>query len=679
MQEGVKKYMLQSELLEYLASGVKVRGYASSRPRDEHGKILIDLAHPHVLKDMKYFTEARDRFLATGCYCPYGRSAVERQTQQYKDWYREEVRRCLDGYIREKDGEWITGDYYYYLNYTQLLKIAKVGNRSVRVYSFPDIIDGQYWRFHYLQKCIDNGKHAIELARRGCGKTYSTAALLTKRFFLGERKSFDDDEQRLYNRGNACISVAKDSSKLIGVDMVLDRFRDNLDFGITHAGFPRLLSTDSKEKMIWELGYRDKATGAISGLKNTVIGVSANKNLSVLRGARGILYVFEEAGSFNGLDTLWTTQLEGVEDGGEAFGLMYAIGTAGDTNEGFESLGNMFTNPATFKIYEMPNFYERGLSEYSGFFFPAYIGRNGFVDKDGNSDVVGAMEDILANRERVKKDDKVLTLTIQENPILPSEAMIVKDKSYYSCTELFNRLVELKGLPPNQYQGKFHDIVRNDTHATLVEPRFRPVVSFPFKAPECGCVEIFKEYNPNNRYIIGFDPVDHKGKKGSLASALVMELETREIAAEATFRRKFPEQGYDLVAGLSIYYNCQIVHENNLAGTETYFRQHNLLKKLYCKDGTYGIRTSDTTKELAIELITSWIHLDNGAGVKMIDRIRSIPMLQELIAARDGVNTDRLSALSMILIYLSINVRPTVSHTDRYAKLGLENINKIRL
>lgn len=679
MKSSVDGYIIQSPLLEWLDKPAEERGYASDRERDSQGRILIDLAQPHILKDMDYFVEARNQFIKTGCYCPYGIKDVEEKSERYKKWYLEEVRRCLDGYVREKDGEWITGDYYYYLNYTQLLKTKKVGTREVRVYSFPDIVDGQYWRFHYLNKCIENGSHAVELARRGCGKTYSTAALLTRRFFLGERKSFDEVEQRSFNRGNSCISVASDTSKLVGVDMVLDRFRDNLDFGIINAGFPRLLSTDSKEKMRWELGYRDKQTGAMLGLKNTVVGVSANKNLGALRGARGILYVFEEAGSFSGLETLWTTQLEGVEDGGEAFGLMYAIGTAGDTNEGFEALSNMFTQPEIYKIYKMPNFYERGLSEYSGFFFPAYIGRKGFVDKDGNSDVRGALEDILENRNRVKGNDKVLTLTIQENPILPSEAMIVKDKSYYSCSELFNRLVELKSMPVSQYQGKYVDIIHDGDYVKLINPRFAPVKTFPYKAVECGCVEIFNEYDKNKKYIIGFDPVDSTGRKGSLVSAIVLDIETKEIVAEATYRRKFPEQAYDVLVGLSKYYNCKIIHENNLSGTETYFRQKGLLNKLVEQNGVYGLRTTAASKELAIELITSWLHSDLGDGVQMALKIRSVPMLQELIAARDGVNTDRISALSMCLIWLSLKNTNALQYQDRYKQLGMDNISKIRL
>ena len=31
------------------------RGYAKDRPRDERGRIIVDIANPHILEDMDYF------------------------------------------------------------------------------------------------------------------------------------------------------------------------------------------------------------------------------------------------------------------------------------------------------------------------------------------------------------------------------------------------------------------------------------------------------------------------------------------------------------------------------------------------------------------------------------------------------------------------------------------------
>jgi hypothetical protein len=35
-------------------------------------------------------------------------------------WLQEEVRRCWYGYVRESDGEWVTGNMYFYLNYYRM-------------------------------------------------------------------------------------------------------------------------------------------------------------------------------------------------------------------------------------------------------------------------------------------------------------------------------------------------------------------------------------------------------------------------------------------------------------------------------------------------------------------------------------------------------------------------------
>jgi hypothetical protein len=58
--------------------------------------------------------------------------------------------------------------------------------KSIRTLDFPSFWDGHYYKFHYLNQCREEGKHAVELSRRGSGKSFSGASLLAKRFILGE-------------------------------------------------------------------------------------------------------------------------------------------------------------------------------------------------------------------------------------------------------------------------------------------------------------------------------------------------------------------------------------------------------------------------------------------------------------------------------------------------------------
>ena len=83
-------------------------------------------------------------------------------------------------------------------------------------------LGGHYYKFHYLDQARYQGKHAVELSRRGSGKSYSGASLLAKRFVLGERPS------KTKNVG--CVAVASDRKYIQGADQLLDKFVTYIDF-----------------------------------------------------------------------------------------------------------------------------------------------------------------------------------------------------------------------------------------------------------------------------------------------------------------------------------------------------------------------------------------------------------------------------------------------------------------
>lgn len=44
------------------------RKYAKDMPKDKSGKIVVDLANPHILENMEYFTPTARHFQKYGCY-----------------------------------------------------------------------------------------------------------------------------------------------------------------------------------------------------------------------------------------------------------------------------------------------------------------------------------------------------------------------------------------------------------------------------------------------------------------------------------------------------------------------------------------------------------------------------------------------------------------------------------
>lgn len=147
------------------------RKYAKDLPRDNEGKIIIDITEPHILEDTDYFRPSAIHYQQYGCFTKLKPNA--NPNSEYGKWIREEVRRCWEGYVRPSDGEWITGDMYFFLNYCPIQLIKKDSNgKSIRTIDFPRFWDGHYYKFHYLNQCRSEGHHAAELASRGKGKAH---------------------------------------------------------------------------------------------------------------------------------------------------------------------------------------------------------------------------------------------------------------------------------------------------------------------------------------------------------------------------------------------------------------------------------------------------------------------------------------------------------------------------
>lgn len=149
----------------------KDRPRAKDLPKDKEGKIIIDLTKPHILENVDYFRPTALHYQKYGVVTNLRPNP--NPNSEFGKWVREEVRRCYEGYVREEDGEWITGDMYFFMNYCPiLLTKIKSGKKAERVWDFPEFWEGHYYKFHYINKARNNGKHGAELAARGRGKAH---------------------------------------------------------------------------------------------------------------------------------------------------------------------------------------------------------------------------------------------------------------------------------------------------------------------------------------------------------------------------------------------------------------------------------------------------------------------------------------------------------------------------
>ena len=382
MQEQLVDVINNVEFIRWLIS--PDRPYAKDLPRDDKGRIIVDITKPHIIENADYFRPAALHYMKHGCYTFLKPNS--NPNSEYRKFWDEERRRCWEGYVRESDGEWVTGMLYWFLNYCPMLvnEYKNGSNKATRKESFPFFFEGIYWRFHYLYQAREAGKHAIELAKRGSGKSYSLASILSHNLILGEN---EESRRRVISVLTAYEKEYLSDSK----DGTLSKFRPEINFIFSNTPWPRLMLKNSPNEMTWQMGYKDEY-GIEKGSLNQVVAVSAKDNSDKLRGKRGWI-LFEEMGNFKGLLELYDVTRKSVEDGDFAFALMYLLGTANNDEADFSSAKTLLYNPKGYRIHYTKNVYDKanqGRLEF-GFFFPSYINRAGCYNKDGVSDVIKAL------------------------------------------------------------------------------------------------------------------------------------------------------------------------------------------------------------------------------------------------------------------------------------------------
>nr|DAF71876.1 MAG TPA: Terminase large subunit [Bacteriophage sp.] len=684
LPEEVKEELLETmnsvPLIKRLIS--PAREYAKDRPRDEQGKIIVDLANPHILENMDYFRQPALHFMKHGCYTFLKPNS--NPNSEYRKHWDEEVRRCREGYIRESDGEWVTGFLYWFLNYCPMMvnKVIPGTRKAVRVESFPFFFEGIYWRFHYLHQAREAGKHAIELAKRGCAKSYSLASIMSHNLILGESSEV---KRRVITVLTAYQKEYLSDSK----DGTLSKFKPGINFSFKNTPFPRLMLKNSPNEMAWQMGYKDEF-GIESGSLNQVLAVSAKDDSEKLRGKRGWI-LFEEMGSFKGLLSLYDITRKSVEDGDYTFATMYLVGTAAEDESDFSSAKTLLYNPDGYNILAIENVYDRpkqGKPTF-GFFFPSYVNRAGCYNRDGVSDVTKALIEILLARHKAKysADPKSVLRVIAEDPITPAEAIIKVKAAYFPTVALTERLAQLDSDP-----HAFDDVyIGNLTLTSGNKVEFRisndiPIRKYGVDNSTVGALEIFempeKQANGedfNLRYIIGHDPVDNdQAESSSLSSTFVLDLFTDRIVAEYTGRQAFADDNYEIVRLLCLFYNAKCMYESNkkglygyfskmncthlLADTPEYLRDKQMIKYSSFGSNAKGINASAAINNYANNLIRDWLLQpvptvikeggeEKETNIPRLYSLRNRALIEELISYTPELNVDRIRALGMVMLY----------------------------
>lgn len=676
------------------------REYAKDRPRDDKGRIIVDLVNPHILENMDYFRPSAIHYEKYGTFTNLRPNA--NPNSEYGKWIREERRRIWDGYVRESDGEWVTGYLYWFLNYSPMM-LSKIreykdkdgkkrkSKRADRVESLPECWEGIYWRFHCLDQAsngglynnFEGGQHMAELASRGKGKSYSLASILNHIFVVGENKDAHEKVKGI---------VTAYQKEYLTKDGVLNKFVDMANFCATNTQFPRKRLKNSLQEMTWTMGYKDMELDIERGTQNTVLGVSSKDDESKLRGKRAAKILIEEFGTFPRLVDLYNVLLPSVQDGDIIFGQIYMLGTAGDNESDFAGAQEIMYNPRGYNMYALPNVFDKYNQgkPYFVFFFPGYVNRKGCYNEDGVSDIIKALIEILMNRYRVKynsTDPNTIIKTIAEVPITPAEAIVKTGVNMFPVADLTERIGQLDSNPTEYNDVYVGDLVFGKDGQVEYKPTSaQPIRDFPHKDNKIeGAIEIFqmpeidKSTNKpyNDRYILGADPYDDdESNTMSLGSIFVLDLWTDRIVAEYTGRPSFADDYYEICRKLCLFYNGRLNYEYNKKGLFSHFSTRNSLylltdvldflkEKQMMKDGignkSKGTNASPAINAYARSRLRSWLlspvpviqTIDGESKEVMVPRlftVRNRALLKELINYNPEGNFDRISAMGMLML-----------------------------
>lgn len=649
------------------------RKKAKDLERDKKGKIKVDITNPHILEDMDYFRQAAIHFKRYGRYTNHYPTKLK-SSDYYKFWV-EEARRCKEGYVRESDGEWITGYHYFYLNYTPIMITREsdatqdVDDLSMveaeRIQEFPYMWDGDYLYFHYIEQARKAGKFGSVLKTRGRGYSFKGGSKYGRNYYhIPKSKSY---------------AFASDNQYLLQ-DGILNKAWDTLDFVDEHTPWGKAREKVDKADHK-RASYISKIDGVQieKGFKSEIIGVTTKDDPDKARGKRGVLISCEESGNYPHLLQVWKIARGSMIQGRMVYGFMESFGTGGTEGAGFEGAEALFYNGG-FNVYQIENIFDRTKGQgVCAFYVGEYLNREYCYDKNGNSDVVKAICEVLYERQDIRNtnpDPSVLTKHKADYSITPQEACMRTEGTLFPVYDL------------REYLQSIAPIIDSFT-ASHLTPKLNidgsigdrdhemPIRTFPLSPEQSkiGAVEIFTppiKNAPYFRYIIGVDPYDDDEAvfSKSLGSAFVFDTWTDEIVAEYTGRPRFANDFYEIVRRLSLLYNAKINYENKNKGLFAYFDQKHSLhlladtpKILIDKEMTkesYGNKGKGTppTNEInryGRRLQRDWMLADHHSSTEdekkfNLQFIRSIPYIKEAIQWNIDDNFDRVSAMGMVMI-----------------------------
>jgi len=637
------------------------------------------------LKNTEHYYKARTHYIKHGYYCP---EVVN--SKKYFSFWTEEAIKCIKGVII--DGIYISGYYYFYLNYCPIIDMVKKSQ------SFAEVWDSDLHFFLYVELCLIKGKHALVNKKRRWGLSFKVTSMIMRDTYL-------------LNNQTAKI-ITKQEPPLKTTWEFLDGYKAFLN---EHTGWSRSFASDKFKLLDFRLKIKVGNKQVERGRKNVIKGiVTANSPSSGVGGLSTVVF-FEEAGVNSTLDKSFEFIKPTLQIGGLTTGIIVVAGSVGELKE-CEPLRKFTYNPDDNDFLGVPDLVnpEKSVS----FFVPTFwnyiheikdnednvIGHERCYDNDGNSNIERAKQLILeTGLLQARKDPASYALFKSQYPETLEDLYGARETNIFPIAILSKQSFNL-----DDYKPVTIDIIEDaegKLKHTLIS---KPIVTdFPLKSQSYRegaicMVEPPMDNPPNFLYFAGVDPVKSlQGIGESLMSVHIFqnfyvennELKGGKLVAWYTGRNEDTHVTFRKIKDLLNYYNAAAVVESDqssfidwmIAEKQNY--RHRLLKRSQVpilKDlvpnsaigDEYGVRmntggTSSRVKDYMHTKIIDYVsdvlserYLEDGTKIPIygVERIKDQMLIKEMLNFNAKGNYDRIVSFGLALLTAAVYESRQVIH-----------------
>ena len=428
------------------------------------------------------------------------------------------------------------------------------------------------------------------------------------------------------------------------------------------------------------------------GFMSEIEAISFKDNPDAGRGADAYDIIGEEVGAWGtpgGLKNTIAAMRSSSEAGMFKTGMMTMFGTSGDMEGGTVDFADLFRRPKANGFMSFKDRWGKFKEKVEGFFFPKHMNTEGFYDENGNSDMEAAKQAELLTRKTLIDNGATSTeiqKRMQEEPLDSAEAFALVAANTFPVVELQAQLDKVIAMNLQAIKGtpvKLHYVDGKITATPILDGSAKPITSFkdiPLDIQGCPIIYEFPADPPAGLYKIGYDPIRQEHGT-SLAGIIVYKgtqvgSYTHDIPVAEYVGRYDDPDDIDRVAEMfADLFNTKVMYENEVTGVKNYFRRIKRLSLLALQPDTvisknikkskvarvYGCHMNEQLKDAGERYTKSWLltvldYDENDNPVRVIDRIYSIRLLEELISYFRKGNFDLVSALFMCMFQVQEEV-----------------------